>query len=149
MPAKVFRAADGEDEMGFINCANSNRSRGAALVELAIALLVLIPVTFGLLEYGWIFFKLSQVNQAARHGVRIAVRPAATDAEVRAAVLNIMTGAGMETGYTVDIDGLSSPVGDPVTVEVNVDYTTIDLIGYMPTPDFLPGKATMAKEGPS
>lgn len=44
----------------------SGKSRGAALVEMAIAMLVLIPLTFGLLEFGWIMYKLSQVNLAAQ-----------------------------------------------------------------------------------
>lgn len=126
------------------------KTRGAALVEMAIAMLVLIPLTFGLLEFGWIMYKLSQVNLAARNGVRVAVRPAATTTEVNDAVKAIMDSAGMgDTGYTVVIKGLSDAVGSPVNVHVEVNYSTIELIGLVPTPDFLPGDATMAKEGPS
>lgn len=134
--------------MRWVDRANRRQSRGAALVEMAIALLVLIPLTFGLLEWGWILFKLAQVNQAARHGARVAVRPAADDAEVNAAVADIMSGAGMSTGYTVAITGISSEVGQPVAVQVDVDYSTIDLIGLVPTPESLTGRAVMAKEGP-
>jgi len=125
------------------------KTRGAALVEMAIALLVLIPLTFGLLEFGWIMYKLSQVNLAARNGVRVAVRPAATTTEVNDAVQAIMDSAGIASDkYTVAITGLSSAVGSPVNVHVEVDYNTIELIGLVPTPDVLPGDATMAKEGP-
>ena len=124
-------------------------ARGAALVEMAIALLVLIPLTFGLLEFGWIMYKLSQVNLAARNGVRVAVRPAATTTEVTDAVDAIMTSAGInKTDYSVAISGLSSAVGSPVNVHVDLDYSKIELIGLVPTPETLPGDATMAKEGP-
>ena len=51
---------------------------GAALVEMAIVIPVLLLLTLGLIEYGWVFYKVSQLNQAARHGVRTAVRPDAT-----------------------------------------------------------------------
>lgn len=65
------------------------------------------------------------------------------------AVKTLMDTAGMgDTGYSVVIKGLSDPVGSPVNVHVEVNYSTIELIGLVPTPDFLPGDATMAKEGP-
>src|SRR5205814_7116285 len=54
------------------------RRDAAALVEMAIAMPLLCMLTLGLIEYGWVFLRVSQINQAARHGVRVAVRPDAT-----------------------------------------------------------------------
>src|SRR5205814_10356923 len=51
---------------------------GAALVELAIALPILLLLTLGSIEYGWVFLRVSPINQAARQGVRVDVRPDAT-----------------------------------------------------------------------
>jgi Flp pilus assembly protein TadG len=126
--------------------------RGAAMVEFAIILPVLVMLLFGVIEYGWVFFKAAQVNQAARHGSRIAIRPAATEAEVTAAVAAVMTGAGLgSSGYTVAIGDLTVDVGEPVEVRVDVNYEgNIDLIGLpmIPIPDQLHGRTVMSKEGP-
>jgi hypothetical protein len=127
--------------------------RGAQMVEFAIILPVLIYLLFGIIQYGWIFLKVSQINQAARMGTRVAVRPAATEDEVRGAVDMIMTSAHLEsTGYTVDMD-LGEEVGDPVWVYVELNYKNndaIELLGIslLPRPEVLKARAVMAKEGP-
>jgi Flp pilus assembly protein TadG len=129
---------------------NGHGRRGAAMVEMAIVLPLLLLLLLGIIEWGWIFFKVSQVNQAARHGVRVAIRPSATEPNVRAAVKTIMNGAGFPDGkYNVKIYKLDYPVGSEVTVTVTVNYKDIMLIGFSPTPKTLHGAATMAKEGPA
>ena len=127
-------------------------ARGAALVEMALVLPILLLLTFAVVEYGWLTFRASQVNQAARHGARIAVRPAATAEEVEDAVAAIMDGAGL-TDYTLTItpeDPAESEVGETVNVVVSVDYGPISLTGaaFVPTPETIVGNVTMAKEGP-
>ena len=129
----------------------NDKRRGAALVEMALVLPILLLLTFAVIEYGWLTFRASQVNQAARHGARIAVRPAATAEEVEDAVAAIMNGAGL-TDYTLTITppDPDTEVGDPVTVVVSVDYGPISLTGaaFVPTPETIIGNVTMAKEGP-
>src|ERR1043165_5683314 len=80
---------------------NRNKYRsGAALVELAIALPILLLLTLGLIEYGWVFLRVSQINQAARQGVRVAVRPDATEDSITSNVSSMMTQAGLgNSGY--------------------------------------------------
>jgi Flp pilus assembly protein TadG len=130
---------------------NRRCPRGAALVEMALVLPILLLLTFAVIEYGWLTFRASQVNQAARHGARIAVRPAATVEEIEAAVASIMQGAGL-TDYTMSItpEDPDTEVGDPVTVVVSVDYGPISLTGssFVPVPATIIGNVTMAKEGP-
>ena len=126
------------------------RRRGAAMVEMALVLPILIGLTFGAIEYGWMFFRASQVNQAARHGTRTAVRPAATAEEIEAAVTAVMSDAGFGTSdysFTVTPTGGAADVGDEVTVAVTANYSPIGG-GLVPTPDTVFGTATMAKEGP-
>lgn len=121
------------------------------MVEMAIVLPVLVLLIFGLIEYGWMFAKLAQINNATRHGVRIAVRPEATEDEVNAAVGQLMTQAGLgSSGYSVTITDLSAAKGEPVTVAVNVSYSNVTLthFGLLPVPGALVGRAAMAKEGP-
>ena len=53
---------------------NIDRRRGSLLVEAAIILPLLILVTFGVMEYGWMFVQYKHVTNAARHGARMAVK---------------------------------------------------------------------------
>jgi Flp pilus assembly protein TadG len=120
------------------------------MVEMAIVLPLLLLLLLGIMEWGWIFFKVSQVNQAARHGVRVAIRPSSTTSDVQAAVTTIMNGAGFATGdYEVTISPVNVSPGQTISVTVTVDYAKIMLIGFSPTPEKLHGAATMAKEGPA
>jgi Flp pilus assembly protein TadG len=125
---------------------------GTALVELAIVMPILCLLTLGLMEYGWVFLKVSQINQAARQGVRVAVRPDATTEDVKAAVAAMMTQAGIRsTQYTLTYTNIGVAVGQPITVQVSVIYNKITLTGtgLVPLPDKIQGRGTMSKEGPS
>ena len=144
-------------DMGTLTTTRNARSRkwrgrrGAALVELAIVMPILCLLTLGLMEYGWVFLKVSQVNQAARQGVRTAVRPDATTANVKAAVAAMMLQAGIKSSdYTVTYTDIGVAVGQPVTVHVSVNYNKITLTGtgLVPLPDKIQGRGTMSKEGP-
>jgi len=128
--------------------------RGAALVELALVLTLLVILTFGVMEYGWMFYQMQQVTAAAREGARDAVVPDATAADVLATVDGLMASLGLGgSGYTVNISPLNIEEldpGEPVTVTVMVPYGNIELLGmsYFPTPPTLTSRVTMAKEGP-
>jgi Flp pilus assembly protein TadG len=128
---------------------NRDRCRGAALVEMAIVVPVLLILTLGLIEYGWAFLRASQINMAARHGVRTAVRPAATDTDVTNAVAWMMQQAGLQnSGYTMTHSDLNVATGQPVTVQIDVNYGNLTLTGtgFIPLPTQLHGRGTMAKE---
>jgi Flp pilus assembly protein TadG len=125
--------------------------RGAALVEMAIVAPLLLLMTLGLIEYGWVFLRISQINQAARQGVRAAVRPDATEAQVTSNVSSMMNDAGMtNSGYTLTHTDLAVAVGQPITVQISVNYSKLTLTGtnWIALPAKLQGRATMAKEGP-
>ena len=122
------------------------------MVEMAIVLVLLLSLLFGVIEFGWILFKMGQINQAARHGARTAVRPAADEDEVAAAVDAVMNSSSLSrarTNYRLTVyPSTAVEVGEPVEVYVELDYSTIKLIGFVPTPAVLHGRATMSKEGP-
>ncbi|MEX0655093.1 MAG: TadE/TadG family type IV pilus assembly protein [Phycisphaeraceae bacterium] len=128
------------------------RSQGAAMVELAIVLPVLLLLLLGLMELGWAFYRMSQLTTAARHTARVAARPDATNEEVAARLDQIMADLGMgEVGYTFAITpGVDPSVGEPVHVALQVPYSEITLtgVGFIPMPEQLRGHAAMAKEGP-
>jgi Flp pilus assembly protein TadG len=122
------------------------------MVEMAIVLPVLLILTLGLMEYGWVFVKVSQINQAARHGVRTAVRPGATEQSVQNAVAAMMlSDVGLQSNqYTLTYTSIEVAVGQPITVQINVNYSLLSLTGtgLLPVPSQLQGRGTMVKEGP-
>ena len=126
--------------------------RGLAMVEAALLLPLLLTILIGLLEYGWLFFKFQQVNGAARHGTRIGVTEPATQAQVQAAISQMMTNAGLQaSGYTVTFsaDPASLLPGQLLTTTVTIPYSNIELIGFplIPIPANLNGSTSMVKEG--
>ncbi|HET6426827.1 MAG TPA: TadE family protein [Phycisphaerae bacterium] len=132
----------------------TRRSRGAATIEAALLFPVLLFLTLALIEYGWLFLKFEETTNAARRGARLGVTPDATTGEVASAVGSLMSSAGMgESGYSVTIrpaDVASLAPGEVLTVEVNVPYGNIALIGgpLVPLPGNLRASVSMAKEGP-
>ena len=46
---------------------------GSAVIEAALVLPVLILVTFGTIEYGWLFLKSQQIGNAARNASRMGI----------------------------------------------------------------------------
>lgn len=127
--------------------------RGTATIEMALVLPLLMALTFGLIEYGWIFLKLQQVTEAARHAARIGVTADATNGDITNAVAALMDDAGLgASGYEVAISpgetaGLTA--GEPLKITVAVPYENIELIGVplIPVPPSLRASVTMAKEG--
>jgi len=134
--------------------SNVGERKGIVIVEAAILFPLLLLLTLGIIEYGWMFLKAEDAASAARHGARLASRPDATNAEVQLGIRRLMTAAGLgNSGYAVTIRpgdvGALAP-GEPLTVEVAIPYRNIALTGspLMPVPPDLRASVTMVKEGP-
>lgn len=131
----------------------NERERGLATVEMAIVLPLLILLTLGAIEYGWMFLKAQQVTNASRQGARAGAPIDGTDTSIRNAVDSVMAAAGLSaSGYTVSIptsvNGLTPQTIFSVTV--SVPYANITLIGLLtilPAPTNLRSVTSMAKEG--
>jgi len=126
----------------------SKEKRGAATVEMVVVILMLLSVTFGAIEYGWVFYRMQQVSNVARESARTAAlaNNTATDAQARFAEL--VTDWGL-TGAILQINPASPEgalQGDPITVTVTVPYAGMELVGLVPTPNNLTSSATMARE---
>lgn len=140
--------------MAFINIKKLKEKSGLATVEAAIVLTLLMMFTFGVMEYGWMFFRIQQVTNAAQIGARAAILPDATNVGAQARIDSTMTDWGLgASGYTVTFssDTTTLDVGQLISVEVSVNYANIDLLGMslIPTPAVLQSSTTMAKEGPT
>ena len=130
------------------------RYRGTAVVEAALVFPILLLLTMGAIEYGWLFLKAQQITNTARQATRIAIRPDSTNDDVLTNITNLMTVAGMEgSGYAVNMtpeDITLLPVGEYVEVEITVPSASLVLIdaGFLPVPDNLRAAVAMTKEGP-
>jgi Flp pilus assembly protein TadG len=142
-----------------------HQRRGAALLETVLVLLTLLLLTFGMIEYGWLFQKWGHVTNAARQGARVAARPSATVGTVNAAVTAAMN-LGNIPGTSYDVNITSNGVavtdlstitpGEPIEVEVIVEYDDetdgIALhampVELLPIPAQIKAKMVMVKEGP-
>ncbi len=127
------------------------RYHGTSAVEAAIVFPLLLVLTFGVIEYGWMFLKAHQITNAAREGSRIAVRPNVTNAQVVAKITNLMASAGI-TGYQVTtspIDISFVSMGEPVEVGVSVPWENVAIINMplLPKPASIQASTTMTKEG--
>ena len=127
--------------------------RGNLLVETAIVLPLLLVLTLGLLEYGWLFLKAQQITNASRQGARVGARADATVAEIAAAVEGAMAAGGMAaSGFALvitPVDPSALNAGETLTVEISVPYANIGLgVPLVPTPTALDATVTMAREGP-
>ncbi len=122
------------------------------LIEASLVFFLFILLTFGIIEYSWMFMQVQHVTNAARHGVRVGVRSGSTDSDVTSAVGALLNDQGI-TVYTVTTSPLNvftpSP-GESLMVTVTVPYANITLTGvsFLPVPTNLQSAVTMAKEGP-
>jgi Flp pilus assembly protein TadG len=142
--------------MVIVRKRKGNRSRGAAAVEAALVLPILLLVTFGAIKYGWLFLRAQQITNAARYGARVAIRADASSTDVTTAIANLMTAAGMgSSGYSVTITLAGGipwedlEMGNAITVEVSVPGANVDIMNVPLFPDVgdIGASVTMAKEG--
>jgi Flp pilus assembly protein TadG len=84
-----------------------NKQRGAALIETAITIPIILLVSVAIFEFGRAYQTWQVLTNAAREGARVGILAATTDDSVRAAVRSYM-----------DIGGLPLAASDTVTINV-------------------------------
>jgi len=77
--------------------------RGAALLETAITLPLVLLVTVSIFEFGRAYQTWQVITNAAREGARVAVIAASTDGQVSAAVRDYMTSGQLPAATTAAI----------------------------------------------
>jgi Flp pilus assembly protein TadG len=88
-----------------------SNERGAALLETAITLPIVLLITVGIFEFGRAYQTWQVLTNAAREGARIAVLTATTDAQIEQTVRGYLTAGNVPAPRTGAIT---------VTVERNV-----------------------------
>lgn len=93
---------------------------GAALVEMALVMPLLVLLLFGIMEAGWAFSQSVEVRNAAREGARLAVVDFGTGADVITETCNRadLSGSGANVAVTINGD-------QTVTVDITQSYTSL------------------------
>ena len=74
-----------------------NKERGAALIETAITIPIVLLISVAIFEFGRAYQTWQVLTNAAREGARIAILTGKTDDEVRAAVTRYLNVGGLPT----------------------------------------------------
>jgi Flp pilus assembly protein TadG len=102
--------------------------RGAALVEFAVVLPLVLLLVLGAIELGHAIYVQHTLQEAARAGCRLySVKDQRTETDVRRMVDSVMTNAKL-TGYTTKLEPTAATVVlqlDPLTVAVSVPYAEV------------------------
>lgn len=117
--------------------------KGAALVEMAIVLPLLLLIVFGIFEFGRAMYITNTLNNAAREGVRRAVvmtAPINVDALVTSCI------PFDKTGLVITATPAAPGTGASVTVTVSLPFQTVTEMIPMLDGVALRGEATMRYE---
>lgn len=133
------------------------RRAGAAILELAITLAVLLTLTFGTIEFGYFFFMKNTVQGAAREGARTGILPGSSNDDITAAVDRVLTSAGLTPAnfaVTIKVNGVianasTATTGQHVEVTVTAPWGVVGLrpLGAISSGKTVLGAATMRREG--
>ena len=96
-----------------------NSERGAALLEVALTLPLMLLVAVGIFEFGRAYQTWQVLTNAAREGARVAVLPGTNDEAVRARVQ-----AYMEAGQIPDASGATVTINRNNTIAIGAGTAT-------------------------
>ncbi len=114
------------------------KERGAALVEFAMVMPLLLLLVFGIMEVGWLFAQQVEVRNAAREGARIAAvsTPDITDSSYTGSpdgsftyhdvVQRACDSLDLSTGaVSVTLTASGTEVGDTATIQLTSTYNSL------------------------
>ncbi|WP_220498155.1 TadE/TadG family type IV pilus assembly protein [Rhodopirellula sp. JC639] len=104
--------------------------RGAATVEFALIVPVMLTFTFGLIEMGRISIIKEAVVQASREGARVGIRPTASIEDIQARIneeLAIMNISSANVVITPSYLGEAEP-GDDIRVRITIPITDVSYV---------------------
>jgi Flp pilus assembly protein TadG len=119
------------------------QERGAALLEMALTLPLLLLVCVGILEFGRAYQTWQVMTNAAREGARIAVLPGITNTDVTNRVQTYLTNGqlpnaasatvNIDRTQTIAIGATGTAPAAQVTVNYPFDFIVLDPIARLAT----------------
>ena len=111
-----------------------HNERGAAAVEFALLLPVLLTILYGIIEFGMIMYGREVVTNASREGARagiIQVSPKPTSGQITTIATNYLTGTGINPSQvTITVTGAGG--ASPTMLTVTATYSYPWLVPYIP-----------------
>ena len=105
------------------------KEKGAAAVEFALILPILVLIVFGIIQFGPAFLYTISFTQTAREVARLAAVEEIIDATAILAKIPVFAGHPV-SGLTITIDEPIDAIGEPVSATVSAQYGfTIPLMG--------------------
>jgi Flp pilus assembly protein TadG len=122
--------------------------RGAALLEAAITVPIILLISVGIFEFGRAYQTWQVLTNAAREGARIACLEGTTDSDVRNRVRSYLTGGGLKTladsnilvDRAVPMTGGGSSTASRVTVNYPFSFMVLNPVVKLVTPSSNTGK---------
>ncbi len=96
--------------------------RGAALLETAITIPLVLLVTVGIFEFGRAYQTWQVLTNAAREGARVAILPDSTDGSVSLAVKNYIEGGGLSRDAAIVTIERTVAFGTKTASRIKVAY---------------------------
>jgi len=100
--------------------------RGAALVEFALVLPLLLIILFGIIQFGIAFNRAQAVEAAAREGGRLASLSVTTQGDITTRVNEALAGIPLQGAVTVTVSPGGQPCfgrqGESVAVQVTTPH---------------------------
>jgi Flp pilus assembly protein TadG len=110
------------------------REDGAALVEFALLLPLLMMILFGIIEFGLVLYNQEVITNASREGARYGIvigSPRPTAGQIQGVVNTYLTNAGLDSGNaTVSVAGAQGASGSDLTVSVAYPYNFLVLPNF-------------------
>ena len=125
--------------------------KGSALVEMALSIMLLMLLVFGIFEFGRAMYITNTLNNAARYGARLAV-VSTKPLNVTSLITEIKNHSALNSTdlglIEVFIDPSSPPPGSAVTVTVRLPFAPIVplMVDFFPSGFKLKGEASMRYE---
>ena len=104
---------------------SSRSEHGAALVEMAMVLPLLVVLLFGIMETGWLFSQHVEVRHATREAARIAAVSSPDDNGGGFEATDIRDRVCSTTGLSGDTLTAGADIGDTATVQITADYQSL------------------------
>ena len=97
--------------------------RGAALIETAITIPIILLISVGIFEFGRAYQTTQVLTNAAREGARVAILADKTDTDVQTAVQTYMKTGGLPKWSTASVSiNRNVPMGPSSASQITISY---------------------------
>ncbi len=99
--------------------------KGQAMLEFALILPILLILVCGIIDFGWIFYNQSELNNCAREGARYAIVNAGEDDDIEDRVNNVASSSIKPITITITYSNTTTPLLGDVTVTLGSDVKVL------------------------